>query len=379
MEEDMGIDGDDIVPEPAIDDVGDEPWASADDAELEIAPPELSGFEGGPDGELGEAPPLPPGIDPTGGGQSVIGGPPAPVVDLGDGGDAAGPRGPGGMEGADFTTPPPVPDGLDSAGDSGSHSVIGSGQPGSDTSTDGPRGPGGMEGADFTTPPPSGVTGEQGNPPPVPDGLDSAGDTGSHSVMGSGQPGSEPAPATLSNEAATQLLSGLLPGMLAEDVEVAIMGAADDGTIDVKEIINLLHAHGYEPASEPATSVTEVVASSDHVQLVGSVDGALVPLTVDSVDTDRGMLVCTDPGGSAFEARVEDVDRAWRSSGTPLLRNAGAAPSGDTTPVLTSTPAVAVTGEEASGLAGALGVGAAAFIPVALGGGVLARRLARRR
>ena len=428
MEQEMGGDADGFS-EPAVDEGPDdfeEPWKDgADDAE---APP-LPDLDGGPDGELGAPPPLPPGIGGDADGQSVIGGPPPPVVDLGgssppppppvpgvDLGDdqsvmgfgqpgsgaqpATTPTPAGGVDGADTTTPPPgeptgeqggpppIPEGLESTG--GSTSVIPSGQPGSgdEVATTTPTPAGGMEGSDTTTPPPGEPTGEQGEPPPVPEGLESTGD-GNQSVIPAGQPGAagETEPASLSNEAATQLLSGLLPGMHPEAVEVAIMGAADDGTIDVQEIITLLHAHGYETADEPATSIADVAASGECV-LVGSVDGTLVPLTVDSVEADAGLLVCLDPEGSAFEARIEDVDRAWRSSGAPLLRSTGeagastsAAGVGDagTAPHLESVPARAVTDADGSRLAGALAAGGAAFVPVALGGGILARRLGRRR
>ena len=388
MEHDMGQDVDpsvdvedlDLPPEPTDEELDalpdapwdDRPWASEDDATAGSSEP----------------PPLPAGIDPTGGGQSVIGGPPAPEVDLSGG--ASAPL-PGGMEGADLTTvppgeptgvqgdPPPLPIGIDGRGDPAGQSVIGR-SPTDPLDTGAPR-PGGMEGADLTTEPPGEPTGVQGDPPPLPEGIDATG--GGQSVVGD-QPGFfRDAPAPLSSEAASQLLSGLLPNMLAEDVEVAVAGAADDGTVDVNEVIDLLRAHGFQSTADAPASVSDVASTNANVHLLGHVDGTLVPLTVDGVDAERGLLRCLDPSGSTFDARVEDVDRAWRGAGGALLRMSDAPPAVPPTPTevptLHATPAVAVDSGDGTGLAAPMGAGAAVFLPVALGGGILARRLAHRR
>lgn len=368
---------------------------------------------GAPTGELGDAPPIPGGAGGDGAGQSVIGGPPAPVVDLGGGEDA------------DRPVAPPVPPGIDPNGGGqspvgnqpGFGAVDGAGdQPGDgaappphltgDTTTAPPDGgvdevpllitpdepPMPPVGGDTTTEPPGDPTGVQGDPPPVPPTDDNAG--GGQSPFGA-QPGlgglDVAEPATLSSEAATQLLAGMVPGMAPEAIEVAVLGAIDDdGKIDVTEIVDLLHAHGAEPHLTTGTTVEELVGGAESVQLIANIDGAAVPLTVDHVDAPSGMLVCRDGGGAQFEGRIEDIDRAWKASGAPVISVPSAAPGAGApeppaaggvepppAPPLDALPAAA-TAESGSGGISALGLGAAALVPVAIGGGIFARRLARR-
>lgn len=352
---------------------------------------------GEPTGELGDAPPVPAGAGGGGdGGQSVIGGPPAPVIDLG----GTGPEGAAdaGATGDDGTAPPPLPAGIDPTG--GGQSPFGA-QPGLGAPADttgstvdtGPDDSGTPHaGGDAAPEPPGTPTGVQGDPPPVPDDLDPTG--GGQSPF-DGQPGlgeTAATPATLSSDAATQLLTGMIPGMAPEAVEVAVLGAADDGQIDVGEVINLLHAHGTEAELTTGTSVAELLSGAETVHLVGTIDGAPVPLVVEHVDHPSGMLICRDGSGAQFEGRVEDIDRVWKASGAPVISvqsspspGAGApslaAPAGEAPPAvapLDTLPTSASDSGEGGGLGGALAIGAVAMIPVAIGGGILARRLTRR-
>lgn len=385
----------------------DAPAPPIDPGRIDLAPP------GDPGGDQGDQPPLPPGIDGGTEDQSpfpLMGGdgdetvdddaPPAPPIDLG-GVDLAAPGDGGTGEQGDQ---PPLPPGIDDEGQSPFPTMGGDGIGDDELIGDpwddlGPTPPIDLSGV-VLAPPADPGTGEPGDQPPLPPGIDGAanGQSPVPTMGGAGNDTEEPGDTSENVTGAEDLVSwpepepptaGVVPASLAAlladdlvppehlrafltDVEGLTDGA---GNVSMTGLVDSLAAHSVDVTSAGDRSLEEVCRNARRVDILGEVaPGRVERLRIEAFDDGDRSVTLRSRGGDGFRMPAAEVSSLWSAQGSPVV----AVPS--PTEEVAAVPVAAVAEDTGGGMSGAgkVALGGALLLPVLAGGGALAARKLRR-